>query len=170
MSIGTFAGGKLSIGTTAAIDYSSYENAVADFEADFTANGMEVGGLNNMGEFGGAANVLQFPLVSDEFVDKSKGTRNAGDPAVIVGRISDDPGQIRMRAAEKTKFKYNFKLELEDAVDENHTNTIYYFRALVAGVPNQFGGNEDFVTETYTLAIYPGPTIVESELISSPSP
>ena len=167
MAIGTFAGGKLSIGTTTAVDYSTPQTARDSFENDSYT---EVGGLNNMGEFGASANVVQFPLVADEYVDKSKGTRNAGDPAIIVGRISDDPGQIKVRAAEKTKFKYNFKLELEDAVDENHTNTVYYFRALVAGIPNQFGGNEDFVTETYTLGIYPGPLIIESELIGSPSP
>lgn len=167
MSIGTFGGGKLYIGTTRPVDFSSPLSARQDFEADTYT---EIGGLNNMGEFGASANVVQFPLVGDDYVDKSKGTRNAGDPAVIVGRISDDPGQIKVREAEKTKYKFNFKLELADAVDENHTNTIYYFRALVAGVPNQFGGNEDFVTETYTLGVYPGPLIIESELITSPSP
>jgi len=167
MAIGTFAGGILSIGTTAAIDFSTPQTARDNFEADiYTA----LGGLNNMGEFGGTANVLQFPLVSDEWVAKSKGTRDAGDPAVIVGRISDDPGQLAFRAAEKTKYYYNFKLELQDAENELMTNTIFYFRAMVAGVPNQFGGNEDFVTETYTLAIYPGPVIIESEPIASPSP
>lgn len=168
MSIGTFAGGKLYIGSTARIDYTSRQSAIDDFEADFTTNGTEIGGLNNMGEMGAAANVVQFPLVSDDFVQKSKGTRNAGDPAVIVGRISDDPGQIKVRQAEETKFYYNFKLELEDAENETMTNTVIYFRALVAGVPNQFGGNEDFVTETYTLGIYPRPTYVESSPIPSP--
>ena len=130
MSIGTFGGGKLYIGTTRAVDFSSPQSARQDFEADTYT---EIGGLNNMGEFGASANVVQFPLVGDDYVDKSKGTRNAGDPAVIVGRISDDPGQIKVREAEKTKYKFNFTLELADAVDENHTNTVYYFRALVAG-------------------------------------
>lgn len=165
MAIGTFAGGELRIGTTAPIDFSTPQTARTSFENDSYT---KIGGLNNMGEFGGSSNVLQFPLVSDDFVAKSKGTRDAGDPAVIVGRISDDPGQLAVRAAEKTKFYYNFELELEDAEDELHTNTIIYFRAMVAGVPKQFGGNEDFITETYTLAIYPGPLIVESELIPSP--
>lgn len=167
MSIGTFGGGKLYIGTTRPVDFTSANTALSSFSADTYT---EIGGLNNMGEFGASANVVQFPLVGDDFVDKSKGTRNAGDPAVVVGRISDDPGQIKVRSAERTKYKFNFKLELADAVDELHTNTVYYFRALVAGAPNQFGGNEDFVTETYTLAIYPGPLIVESALIPSPSP
>lgn len=164
---GTFAGAKISIGTTLAIDYTSPSTTEASFEADTYT---EIGEVSNMGNFGSTANVVQFPVVSEDFVKKSKGTRNAGDPALVVGRVSDDPGQLLLRAAEKTKFYFNFKLELEDAENENMTNTVIYFRALVAGADNAFGGNEDFVTETYTLGIYPRPFIIESEAIGSPSP
>lgn len=164
----TFAGAKLFIGSTTAIDFSTDEAAQADFEAEDWDSG-EIKEISNVGEIGSASNIVTFPLVSDDFVKKAKGTRNAGDPAIVVGRVSDDPGQIKVRAAEKTKFFYNFKLQLADAVDELHTDTVIYFRALVAGVPNQFGGNEDFVTETYSLGIYPRPLIIESEHISSPN-
>ncbi len=162
-SASTFAGGRLYIGTTASIDFSTKQLAQTDFEADTY---VEIKEISNVGEFGGAASVLTFPVVSDDFVKKSKGTRNAGDPAIVVGRLANDPGQKAVRAAEETKFYYNFKLELEDAVDEDHTNTIMYFRALVAGKPNQFGGVEDFVTETYTLGIYPGPLVLDSEYVT----
>lgn len=158
---GTFAGSVLSIGTTASATNQ------AQFEADtYTA----ISNLSNMGEFGGMSNILQFPVVSDTYVKKSKGTRNAGDPVIVVGRISDDPGQVAMRAAEETKFTFNFKLEVEDAEDANHTNTVFYFRAIVASATNQFGGNEDFRTETYNLGIQGKILIVETELIASPSP
>lgn len=163
----TFAGAKLYIGTTLSIDYTSDMTAQQDFESD---DFVEIKEISNVGEIGANANIVTFPVVSDDFVRKAKGTRNAGDPAIVVGRISDDPGQIKVRAAEKTKFYYNFKLELADAQDENHTDTVIYFRALVAGVPNQFGGNEDFVTETYSLGIYPRPLIIESESFSPSSP
>jgi len=155
----TFAGAKIYIGTTV--------NAVTrdDFEADTY---LAIEEVSNMGEIGSTANVLQFPLVSDDFVIKSKGTRNAGDPALVVGRVSSAPGQQALRAAERTKFFYNFKLELEDAPNELTTNTVFYFRALVAGANNTLGGNEDFVTETYTLGIYPRPLIIEQEPITSP--
>lgn len=156
----TFAGSKLFVGTTAVINWATETDALNGFEADTY---IQVGGLSNMGEFGAAANVLTFPLVSDNYVKKSKGTRDAGDPAVVVERMSTDPGQIALRNAEKTKYYYNFKLELEDAEDAGSTNTVIYFRAIVAGVPNQYGGNEDFVTETYNLGVYPGPLFVESE-------
>lgn len=157
--VNTVAGSKFSIGTTMQATNRT------QFEADTYT---PLGGLSNIGEMGTQSNVLQFPLISDEFVAKSKGTRNAGDPAIVVGRITDDPGQIALRAAEVTNYFYNFKLELPDAQDELHTNTIIYFRAIVASALNQLGGNEDFITETYTLGIYPRPLFVESELIPSP--
>lgn len=163
----TFAGAKLYVGTTLAIDYTTEQSALADFEGD---DYKEIKEVSNVGEIGAAANVLTFPVVSDDFVRKSKGTRNAGDPVVVVGFVADDDGQIRMRAAERTKFYYNFKLVLADAVDENHTDSTIYFRAIVAGVPRQFGGNEDFVTESYTLGIYPRPIEALSESFSPTSP
>lgn len=156
--MGTFAGSKLYMGTSAPINWATDTDALNGFEADTY---VQIGGLSNMGEFGAAANVLTFPLVSDNYAKKSKGTRDAGDPAVVVERMATDPGQVALRAAEKTRFYYNFKLELSDAEDAGSTNTVIYFRAIVAGVPNQFGGNEDFVTETYNLGIYPGPLFVE---------
>lgn len=156
---GTFAESKFYIGTTAAAPNQ------AGFEADTYT---EVTNLSNFGEMGGAANILTFPLVSEKYFKKSKGARNAGDPAVVVGRISNDPGQIAMRAAEETKYTYNFKLEVADAEDEEHTNTIFFFRAIVASATKQFGGNEDFRTETYTLGIQGKLVIVESVEIPSP--
>lgn len=163
---GTFAGGVLRIGTTALIDFTSPETALADFLDD---DYVIIGELNNMGELGSVANIVQFPLVSDDFVQKAKGGRNAGDPAIIVGRKSDDPGQIRVRAGEATNFYHNFWLSINDAANENYSKTAVYFRAIIAGIPMQFGGQEDFVTETYTLGAYPRPLIVESALIS-PAP
>lgn len=163
----TFAGAKLYIGTTLQIDYTSDVSAQTSFETDTYT---EIKEISNVGEIGAAANIVQFPVVSDDFVQKAKGTRNAGDPVVVVGRMPADAGQIKMRNAEKTKFYFNFKLELADAIDENHTDTVIYFRALVAGVPMQFGGVEDFVTESYSLGIYPRPLIIESEFVTSPSP
>lgn len=152
----TFAGAKIAIGSTAAAVTQT------DFESDSYVN---IDSVSNMGEIGAAANVLTFPIVTDDFVQKSKGTRNAGDPVLVVGRDSSDPGQIALRAAEKTRFFYNFRLELQDAENELMTNTVMYFRALVVGVTNQLGGVEDFVTESYTLGIYPGPLIIESAAI-----
>lgn len=155
--MGTFAGSTLEIGTTLA----------ASNEGEFSGDTYTmIGGLSNMGELGSSANVLTFPLVSEDYVKKSKGTRNAGDPAVVCERLPNDPGQIALRAAEETKFFFNFRLTIADAENENMTDTVIYFRALVVGVPIATGGVEDFVTETYTLGIYPKPLIINSETVS----
>ena len=162
---GTFAGSKLEIGTTATIDFTLPTTAEAAFAADAY---VEIGEISTFGEMGSTANVLKFPVVSDEYVRKSKGTRDAGDPALVVGFVADDPGQIALRAAETKKYYYNFRMTLQDAQDENHTNTVIYFRAIVAGAQNSFGGNEDYVTETYTLGIWPKPLPIYSAPVVGP--
>lgn len=156
--MGTFADAKLEIGTTAIVDRSAADGGLADFEADIY---IEIEGLHDMGDLGAEANVINFELVTDKWSKKSKGLRNAGDPAVVVERRAGAPGQTAMRAAEQTKFFYNFRLTLADAESATVTNTVYYFSALVIGANNQFGGVEDFVTETYVLGIYPGPLIID---------
>lgn len=159
---GTFAGAKIYIGgTDAAANLTAFEAFPENYWTEIT-------NVSNMGEFGASANIVQFPVVSDKYVKKSKGTRNAGDPVLVVGRVSDDAGQIKMRDAEDTKFYFNFRMILEDAANETMTNTVIFWRALVASVTNQFGGVEDFVTESYSMGIYPKPFIHESEAISSP--
>lgn len=166
MTARTNAGSKLYIGTTRAVDFTLSDSAIRTaFEADTY---VEIKEVSNVGEFGSTANIVTFPTLSDNYVQKGKGTRNAGDPAIVVGKDAADPGQAAVRAAEKTNFYYNFKYVLNDAGDDQHTPTTYYWQALVAGVPGQFGGNEDFVTETYNLAIYPGAFVVERAAIVSP--
>lgn len=155
----TNAGSKLYIGTTAQAE------TLEQFELD---SYVEIENVSNVGEFGSSANIVQFPTLGDDFVQKSKGTRNAGDPAIVVGRIPNAVGQAAVAAAEATNFYYNFKYELDNAPSPAHTKTVIYFRALVGGAMGQFGGNEDFTTKTYTLGIYPRPIEVEPELLPSP--
>lgn len=161
----TFAESKLFIGTTAPIDFTSDASAIADFEADDWKEVME---LSNMGDFGPTANILSFQTVSDKYSKKGKGGYNAGDPAVVFGRLPNDPGQQRVRDAVKDKYYRNFKLELADAESENYTNSVIYFRALVSGAPGQFGGQESFMTQTASLGIYPAPVEVPSAFVTSP--
>lgn len=165
----TAAGSRLWIGSTAAIDFSTPETALAAFEAEFddaSPPKPEVGNISNFGTIGPLANIVTFPVLSDAYVQKGKGTRNAGDPVCVVGRLPNDPGQVAMREAEESNYYYNFRLELNDAPDENHSNTVIYFRALVAGAQIQIGANEEFVTDSYALGIYPQPLVVESAELS----
>lgn len=157
----TFAESKLYIGTTAGDE----TNDQAAFEAD---NYLEIKDLSNMGAFGTSRNILKFVTVSGGFTKKSVGTADAGDPVVVAGRLPLDPGQNRLNAALGDKFYRNFKLVVADATSEHYTDSIIYFRALVAAAPKQFGGAEDFVTLSASLAIWPEPVEVPSEFVTSP--
>lgn len=168
MGITTFADSQLWIYGTEEIDFSTEQTALADFEA--LSGGVEIEGINNLGEIGPTDNIVSFSLVKKRFSKKAKGESNAGDPVLLVGRLSDDPGQVRLRAAQKTKNYYNFKLIAADAESENETDTVIYFRALVGSATKGFGGNEDFMTEAYTLAIYPEPIVDEGATFSPTSP
>jgi hypothetical protein len=161
----TFAESKIYIGTTAPIDFTTDETAIADFAAD---DFKEIKEMSNMGDFGKAANVLTFQTVSERYSKKGKGGFNAGDPVVTYGRDPLDEGQARVDAAVDTKYYYNFKLELADAISENYTNSVIYFRALVASLPGQFGGQESFMTKQATLAIYPAAIEVPTVFVTSP--
>jgi hypothetical protein len=161
----TFAESKLFIGTTAPIDFTTEETAKADFAAD---DFVEIKEMSNMGDFGPVANILAFQTVSDKYSKKGKGGYNAGDPAVVFGRLPNDPGQVRVRAAVNDKYYRNFKLELADAESEHYENSVIYFRALVSGAPGQFGGQESFMTQTASLGIYPAPIEVPGAFITSP--
>lgn len=155
----TLAGAKVEIGTTAAINFTSDATATVAFQADAY---VLINEISNIGEIGPESNIVTFPVISDHFVRKAKGTANAGDPVLLVGYVADDAGQIALRAAEKKPYYYNFRLTLNDAVDDDHDPTVLYFRALVGSAKFGLGGNEDFVTNAYTLGIYPGPVVIPS--------
>jgi hypothetical protein len=156
MAVGTFSGAKVYIGGT-----DRFTDAPGYDGETWT----EISEVANIGEFGPEANVLTYQTIGDEIVRKSKGTRDNGDLVLRYGYDGFDSGQNALRAAEDTKFIYNFKIELADKLDSNDTNTIYYFGAIVGSAKNQGGGNEDFVEEASTLGItteivYVAPTVV----------
>lgn len=152
--ITTFGDAVLEIGTTLSIPGGTDAAQAAVFETDvFTP----IAGVGDVGEFGGEVNIVKYPTLGDKFVRKMTGTADAGDPAIEVGNIAGDPGQLKLKAAAETKYYYNFRLTLADAASADETPTVIYFRAIVAGRVRQFGDVEGVLTATYTLAIYPKP-------------
>lgn len=143
----TNAGGKLYVCATPQPD----ELDQTDYEA---LTWVEVGGVGNHGETGTSTNILTYNVWGTDFTDKAKGVSDAGSPTVEVAYDPADAGQDVMRTIAKTKYKYAFKIELDDAPDTNTgaSGTIRYNRGLVAGPTEPNGGVEDFVLEVYTLA------------------
>lgn len=138
------AGAKIYIGpVTAAATVSAYA------ALSYT----EIQGVETIGEFGDAASQITFTGIGDNRVRKLKGARDAGDVTVTAAFAPRDPGQVAVRAAERTKFSYAIKVVFEDSPDANDTDSVFYFHAKVMSVKNPVGGANDVLKETYTLAI-----------------
>jgi hypothetical protein len=140
------AGSKLYIGgirTAATTDIDDYE----------ALTWVEVGEVENLGEFGDESSAINFLSVGDARTRKLKGARDAGTLTITCGRDPFDPGQIALRAAEKTKFEYAFKITATDAPDANDTDTSYYFGALVMSARDSYGTADTVVTTAFALGI-----------------
>ncbi len=120
----------------------------AEFEAAAWVQVKKVGSVDTIGT---DTNVVSYDTWDRDVTDKDKGMSNAGDPTVETKREATDVGQIAIRAAAKTKYKYPFKIEMSDAPDAGHSNTIVYNRGLVTGPTRPQGRNEDFELEVYKL-------------------
>jgi len=125
-------------------------------ETEFAALAyVQVKKVGSVGERGINTNIVTYDTWDTVVALKGKGITNAGDPPVEVAQDLSDPGQIAMRAAGAPNVAdaYAFKVERADG-------SIEFLRGLVAG-PNSPGGrNEDFVLNTYTLALNQVPIAV----------
>ena len=80
-------------------------------EADFTdETWVEVDPLEGIGEFGDQAETVTFQALNRGRTMKLKGTRDAGELAVVAGKNDDDLGQQAMNAAEATKANYAMRI------------------------------------------------------------
>ena len=145
MTFQTAAGAIVSIGTT------KPATVQADYEGDTF---VEVGEVESIGEFGDQANAVNFTALRNSRVRKAKGARDAGMCAIVCGKDPMDVGQNALKAAQKTKFEYNIKIELADkSAAVGAKNTVFYFRALVMSARDNPGNNENVVRTTYNLGI-----------------
>lgn len=114
-----------------------------------------VSGVGNFGETGSNTNILTYDTWDDEVMRKAKGMTDAGSPEVEVARDGDDAGQIVLAAAAETNFNYAFKVEGNDAPndDPDSAPTIRYNRGLVSGPRQPNGRNEDFDLEIFMLGL-----------------
>lgn len=150
MTITTATGAKYYIGGTTAIDYTTDAGAIAAFEA---LTWVEIKEVEDGGEFGDESADVTFQSLGDGRVRHLKGARDAGTIALVVGDDPLDPGQIAMRAAEKTKFQYNFKVEYEDAPSDLYDNSVDFFRGLVMSARKNVGTGDNVLRRTFSIGI-----------------
>lgn len=116
---------------------------------------VQVTGVGNLGETGTTDNIVSYDTWDTTFIQKAKGTSNAGDPELEVARDMADAGQDILRTAAATRDNYAFKIERADKPNTNvgSSATIVYNRGLVSGPRTPNGRNEDFDLEIFTLAL-----------------
>lgn len=128
--------------------------AATDTAAEYAAlTWVPIEQIENIGEFGDEAAQITFDDVGESRTKKLKGNRNAGMLALVCGWDPLGTGQIAVRNAEKTSFDYAFKIEANDKLDANDTNSIFYFHAKVASARRVQGGANDVVKMNANLDI-----------------
>ena len=140
------SGSKLYIGGVAA----SRTQVLADYQLD---SYIEVGELEDLGEFGDESENITFTALSDGRTQKLKGPRDAGTMPVTVGDDTSDEGQTALEAAEATVFDYNFYVELNDALTIGGDNSKHYFVGKVMSKRRNVGNASNVVRRSFSVAI-----------------
>jgi hypothetical protein len=112
-----------------------------------------ISNIANVGQSGPQTNMLNFDEMSTEVTQKSKGITDAQNTPIRVARNLADPGQQALRVAASPLNPFNFAVKFEDndKPTPDYTNTVTYRRGLLTGPTRAGGGNEDFITDEYTL-------------------
>lgn len=124
---------------------------------------IEIGHVGNIGESGTSTNIVNYNTLADDVIQKGKGLSNAGDPQIECARVSDDVGQVALRAAALTHDFYAVKIVDDDAA-AGYYGTSYYNRGLVCGPTRPNGRNEDFNLEVFIVACE------QREVVVAPTP
>lgn len=138
--------------------------------ADATAYGaltwQAISEVENLGEFGDNANLVEFLSLADGRIRKRKGARNGGTIELVCGHDPLDAGQVAVRNAAGSQLVFNFRVVLSDKADSNDTNSIFYFRGLVMGAVTGVGGADDITKLTCTIEIDSAITYVPATVVA----
>lgn len=165
MAITTATGARYAIGGTTSIPFNSDQAALDAFEA--ITDWVEIGEIEDGGELGDQSNDVTFQALSDGRVRHLKGARDAGTIALVCGADPSDPGQQALRAAERTKFNYPFRVIYEDAPDENSTDSVDYFIGMVMSARKAIGTGDNVLRRNFAVGINSPIITVDSEAITA---
>lgn len=154
MTVNTAAGARLFIGTA----NSNRNSVLADYQAD---SYIEVGEIEDLGEFGDESERINFTALSDGRTRKFKGPRDAGDMPIVVGDDMTDEGQIALEAAEASPLDFNFYVQLNDAISLGGQDSKHYFIGKVFSKRRNVGNASNVVRRTFTIGINSAITDVE---------
>jgi hypothetical protein len=157
MALSTAAGIRFFLGSTSVPDLSLSDAAIITaYENDFDATGaVEIGEVEDPGEFGDEVNPVTFTALADRRVRKFKGSYDAGTQTITVAFDGEDAGQDALNLALKdtSQSNYNFKVQLSDRPEAGGTDTIFYFSGKVMSRRIQPGNADNIVRASITIGI-----------------
>lgn len=147
------------LNTAAGCRFSLGGKTGAETEAEFKADTyVEVGEIEDLGEFGDTFSSVTFSSLSDGRVRKFKGLADAGDLTLTVGLDNGDAGQAALKVAHKdrTTGDYNIKITLNDgdpSATPAITPTTFYMRGKVMNNTVAAGTADNVVRRNVTVGI-----------------
>lgn len=145
MTVSTAGKSKIYVGST-----SNTAPSLAEYEAD---SYIEIGQLQDLGEFGGEASAVTYTTIADRYTHKLAGTIDSGTLELICARSPADPGQIILKGAVTEHLKRRFKVVLNDAPDSNGTPSVFYFWAVTRSARSTYGDGNEVITTTFVVDI-----------------
>lgn len=146
MTIFASSGAKLFIGG----QNSHRDTVLADYQAD---SYIEVGELEDLGEFGDQSDDITFTALSDGRTRHLKGPRDAGSMPIVVGDDMTDDGQAAMEAAEASPLDFNFKVVLNNATSVGGQGSQHFFIGKVMSKRRNVGNATNVTRKNYTVGI-----------------
>lgn len=122
---------------------------------------VEISGLYNVGELGGDQTINEFEVLADEWMRKTKSTRNGGTMTNQFIPMALDPGQIKFLEAIEACRPYQFKVERgADCAPESEVTisiaepgaVTWANHGLVAGQPVMFSEDQGGTLPTGLVA------------------
>ncbi len=145
MTVNTASGARFFIATTTA--------EPANLAAYVALTYIEIGEVEDLGEFGDESEQISFTALLDARTRKLKGPRDAGSMAIVVGDDMLDVGQIAMEAAEASPLDHNFKVVLNDAVTLAGDDSEHYFRGKVFSKRRNVGNASNVVRRNFSVGV-----------------
>lgn len=119
----------------------------------------EVGTIEDFGNHGMQAQVIEFTAVSDAVVQKLKGSKNYGTMSMMLGNIPSDAGQALVATASESQNRYSARV-LYPLGDGEITPESHYMDVLVASREFQDGSVNNVRKTAMSLAICKKPVEV----------
>jgi len=118
-----------------------------------------IGQVENFGNHGMTAQIIEFTAVADAVVQKLKGSKNYGTMSMMLGAVPGDAGQVLVEAAAESSNRYSAKLTYPLG-DGEITAEVHYLDVLVASKENQDGAVNDVRKLAVALAVCKKPVVV----------